>query len=319
MVKCKKCGKEIGNKNFCPQCGEKNEILSCPSCNSQIEKDNIFCPTCGEKIIKDKDKEEDLSKNDDKEEVSSKNDECDEEDLSKNDEGKEEVSSKDEDEKEDLSKNDDGKEEVSSKKDLSDENTKDESSKVDDIVEKSDTDNNEENTSKEYRICPHCKSKIYEDDSQYCIECGKSLDIDIQSFEGIKNTIMIKNLLVLSLISIIISVALSLLFSYLFGFFNQNIDLYPLGFFISLFIVVAIFGSFKDLINAGLLGIITGLVLGLLCNIIVELSTGFQFTYNMFYGYAPIFFTIFGTIIGIISSKYFRNRIVKFFDVEEKI
>lgn len=203
----------------------------------------------------------------------------------------------------------------SSKKDSQDESSKNKSSKAADVVDQSDN-VNEETISKEYKICPHCKTKISDEDSQYCIECGNSLNIDIQSFDGIKKTIKIKDLFFQSIISIVISVVLSLLFSYIFGFFTQTIDLYPFGFFISLFIVVSIFGSFKDLINGGLLGIITGLVLGVLCNIIVEISVGFQFSYNLFNGYAPIFFTIFGAIIGIISTKYFRKSIVNFIDVE---
>ena len=179
----------------------------------------------------------------------------------------------------------------SSKKDSQDESSKNESSKADDVVDQSDN-VNEETISKEYKICPHCKTKISDEDSQYCIECGNSLNIDIQSFDGIKKTIRIKKLFVLSIISIVISVVLSLLFSYIFGFFTQTIDLYPFGFFISLFIVVSIFGSFKDLINGGLLGIITGLVLGFLCNIIVEISVGFQFSYNLFNGYFFFFYCV---------------------------
>ena len=237
MVKCKNCGEEIEDKNFCPKCGTKNESIICPSCNSELNEDDVFCPECGEKI---KDEEE----------------------------------------------------------------IKEETSKE------------TEDTDKEAKICPHCNAKIYEEDAEYCLECGKPLNIDIQSFAGIKATINVKKLIIFSIISIIFSAILSLLFCYIFGMVSPTSDLYPIGFFISLLVVISIFGSFKDLINGGLLGIITGLVIGLLSNTIVELSAGFAFSYQMFFGYAPIIFTIFGAIIGVLSTKYLRNSVSKYIDVE---
>ena len=285
MVKCKNCGEEIEDKNFCPKCGTKNESIICPSCNSELNEDDVFCPECGEKI---KDEEEI------KEETSKETEDTDKKDK------KEETSkeTKDTDKK-------DKKEETSEKTEDTDKEDK-----------KEETSEKTEDTDKEAKICPHCNAKIYEEDAEYCLECGKPLNIDIQSFAGIKATINVKKLIIFSIISIIFSAILSLLFCYIFGMVSPTSDLYPIGFFISLLVVISIFGSFKDLINGGLLGIITGLVIGLLCNSIVELSAGFAFSYQMFFGYAPIIFTIFGAIIGVLSTKFLRNTVSKYIDVE---
>ncbi len=269
MVKCKNCGEEIEDKNFCPKCGTKNESIICPSCNSELNEDDVFCPECGEKIKDEEEIKEETSK-----------------------------------ETEDTDKKD--------KKEETSKETKD----TDKKDKKEETSEKTEDTDKEAKICPHCNAKIYEEDAEYCLECGKPLNIDIQSFAGIKATINVKKLIIFSIISIIFSAILSLLFCYIFGMVSPTSDLYPIGFFISLLVVISIFGSFKDLINGGLLGIITGLVIGLLSNTIVELSAGFAFSYQMFFGYAPIIFTIFGAIIGVLSTKYLRNSVSKYIDVE---
>ena len=132
---------------------------------------------------------------------------------------------------------------------------------------------------------------------------------------GIKNTINFKNLIVCSIISIILSVFISLIFCYIFA--GMHGDYYPIGFIISLIITIGIFGSFKDIINGGLLGIITGLVLGLLSNYIVELSSGFTFSYEMLFGYSAVIFTIFGLIMGIIAVKILRKPVKKLIDVDK--
>lgn len=258
MVKCKNCGEEIDKKNFCPKCGTKNEIMICPSCESELDDDDIFCPECGEKI-KDEPSEEKTEETSEEEEKT--------EDAP--------------DEKEDKTEKTEDKKE-----------------------------------SKELKTCPHCNTKIDDDDAEYCLECGKPINADFQP-TGIKETIQAKKLIIFSIISIIFSIFLSLIFSFIFGMIGQTTDLYPIGFFISLLIIIAIFGSFKDLLNGGLLGIITGLVTGLLCNGIVELSGGFAFSYQMFSGYAPIIFTIFGAIVGVISTKYLRKSVTKYIDVEK--
>ncbi|MBE6502173.1 MAG: zinc-ribbon domain-containing protein [Methanobrevibacter thaueri] len=255
MVKCKNCGEEIDNKNFCPKCGTKNEIMICPSCESELDDDDIFCPECGEKIKDEPSEEKTEDAPDEKEEAPDE---------------KEDKTGKTEDKKE----------------------------------------------SKELKTCPHCNTKIEDEDAEYCLECGKPINADLQS-TGIKETIQAKKLIIFSIISIIFSIFLSLIFSFIFGMIGQTTDLYPIGFFISLLIIIAIFGSFKDLLNGGLLGIITGLVTGLLCNGIVELSGGFAFSYQMFSGYAPIIFTIFGAIVGVISTKYLRKSVTKYIDVEK--
>ena len=266
MVKCKNCGEEIEEKNFCPKCGTKNDIILCPSCNSQLEEEDIFCPECGEKIKDDEELKEESSDNEEEKTPDEKP------------EDEEQEEEKTPDEKHDETK---------------------------------------ETSKKESRICPHCNAKIDEEDAEYCLECGNPINIDAQSFNGIKYTIKTKKLIIFSIISIVFSIGLSLLLSFVFGMMGQNIDLYPVGFFISLFVVIAIFGSFKDLLNGGLLGIITGLVVGLLCNFIVELSSGFAFSYQMFSGYAAIVFTIFGAIVGVISTKYFRKSVSNHIDVEK--
>ncbi|WP_405306922.1 zinc-ribbon domain-containing protein [Methanobrevibacter sp.] len=264
MVKCKNCGEEIENKNFCPKCGTKNETRVCPSCNNKLQEDDIFCPECGEKIMDDEEVKEESSEQDEK------------------------------------------AEEEAEEKQEEPEDTEEEPEEKEDEAE-----NTEE------IICPHCNTKINEADAEYCLECGKPINIDSQSIAGINETIQLKRLIILSIVSIIFSIILSLLFSFILGMIGQNIDLYPIGFFISLFIVIAIFGSFKDLLNGGLLGIITGLVVGLLCNLIVEMSAGFAFSYQMFSGYEAIVFTIFGAIVGVLSTKYFRKSVSNHLDVEK--
>ena len=50
MVKCPDCGNDVGDSNFCPNCGtriekEKPKTL-CPSCGNDVGDSN-FCPNCG--------------------------------------------------------------------------------------------------------------------------------------------------------------------------------------------------------------------------------------------------------------------------------
>ena len=94
-------------------------------------------------------------------------------------------------------------------------------------------------------------------------------------------------------------------------------DYYPIGFVISIILIVGIFGSFKEVINGGLLGLITGLVIGILSTYIVELSCGFKFSYMMLYGYGSVILTVLGLIMGIISSQSLRNSVKKLIDVEK--
>ena len=163
--------------------------------------------------------------------------------------------------------------------------------------------------------CPHCNTEIDDSGIIYCPECGKAIEIDKNSLEGIKYTIKLKELIIFSIVSIVFSAFISLIFSFLFSSMGLT-DLYPIGFIISLVIFVAIFGSFKDLLNGGLLGIITGLVLGLVSNSIILVSNGFQYNYVMLFGYTPIILTIIGLIVGVLSSVYLREKISKIIDVE---
>lgn len=218
-------------------------------------------------------------------------------------------------------KNDEENEKVNEDKKESEEPEEDKNQKKPESPQEEPTKENEpeedKNQEKPVKKCPYCNAELDDEDIEFCTECGKQFNIDMQSFEGIKITIQAKNVVIFSIISIIFSTILSIIFSFILGNISQTTDLYPIGFFISLLIIVGIFGSFKDLINGGLVGIITGLVLGLICNAIVELTGGFTFSYEMFYGYAPIVFTIFGAIVGVLSTKYLRKSIMNYIDVEK--
>ena len=57
--------------------------------------------------------------------------------------------------------------------------------------------------------------------------------------------------------------------------------------------------------------------MGLLSNYIVELSSGFTFSYEMLFGYSAVIFTIFGLIMGIIAVKILRKPVAKLIDVDK--
>ena len=259
-------------------------MVECPKCGNEVEDSN-FCDKCGEKIIEVK-----------------KCPKCDAE-LGKNSVFCPNCGTKVKDDSAEEKKETDETDDKPAEK--SEEKTSDKS------VEES----KEKNQKKISAKCPHCNTEIDESDVEFCPECGKPINIDKQTFEGIKLTIQPKKLLIFSILAIICASFLALILSFIFGMVN-TVDLYPLGFFISLLVVVGIFGSFKDLINGGILGIFTGLVLGLLSSLIVELSCGYAFSYEMFSGYAPIILTIFGAIVGVLSTKYLRKYVIKYFDVE---
>ena len=274
MVKCPKCGNEAHDNPYCANCGTK------------IEKE-IICPECNQKL----DESSAFCPN-----CGTKLDDSGEE---KNKDNEDEASKEETEDKKETSQ-----EEETDKKDKEDK-------KEEPKEEIKETTSNTDDSEKKY--CAFCNTEI-DDETDFCPECGKSVNIDKQSMSGIRNTINFKNLILCSIISIILSVFISLIFCYLFGRIPG--DYYPLGFIISLVISIGIFGSFKDIINGGLLGIITGLVLGLLANYIVELSSGFAFSYEMLFGYSAVIFTIFGLIMGIIATGL-RKHVVKFIDVEK--
>lgn len=290
MVKCPECGKEVEDNNFCGNCG--TEIIKenvCSNCGKQLDDGHVFCPNCGKKI-KDDSQEEEIS---------------DEEETTPTDESEEETSQ--EDTENDESEEDEESEEETTPTDESEEDEESEEETEDEEENISDTDK---------KLCPYCNCEIEDDDVVFCPECGKSIEIDKQSMKGIRNTIEFKKLTVFTLISIGLSFLLSLALSYIIGMLNFG-DLYPVGFIISLVLIIGIFGSFKEIINGGLLGLITGLVIGILSTYIVELSCGFKFSYMMLYGYGSIIFTVLGLIIGKISSQLLRNSVKKLIDVEK--
>ncbi|MBR2558669.1 MAG: hypothetical protein IKE95_09950, partial [Methanobrevibacter sp.] len=49
---------------------------------------------------------------------------------------------------------------------------------------------------------------------------------------------------------------------------------------------------------------------------IVEMSSGFSFSYEMLFGYSAVIFTIFGLIMGILSVKVLKKYIKKYVDVD---
>ena len=265
-------------------------MVECPNCGKEVG-DNNFCGNCGTKI--------------DKSNVCPEcNTELDDESVFCPQCGKKV--------KEDLETEETKTEETEPEDKKETEETTEETEPED----KKETEETTEETEPEDNAhCPFCNTKI-DEETEFCPECGKSISLDKQSFEGIRATIKLKKIIVVSIISLILLFILSIAFTYIFAVATPKADYYCVGFFMSLLIVVGIFGSFRDLINGGLLGIINGLVLGLFAAFIVEMCNGYSFSYELLSGYGAVIFTIFGLIVGIISSKYLRKRIVKHIDVE---
>ena len=268
----------------CPNCGkEVGDNNFCGNCGTKIDKSNV-CPECNTELDDEsvfcpqcgKKVKEDLETEEKKETEETKTEETEPEDKKETEETTEETEPEDKKETEETT---------------------------------------EETEPEDNAHCPFCNTKI-DEETEFCPECGKSISLDKQSFEGIRATIKLKKIIVVSIISLILLFILSIAFTYIFAVATPKADYYCVGFFMSLLIVVGIFGSFRDLINGGLLGIINGLVLGLFAAFIVEMCNGYSFSYELLSGYGAVIFTIFGLIVGIISSKYLRKRIVKHIDVE---
>jgi hypothetical protein len=264
----------------CPNCGkEANDDPYCSNCGTKIEQKSV-CPQCNSEV----------------DEESAFCPKCGT--KLKDDSAAEEQVNEEKVEEE--------------KKDIADEE------KVEEKTDEEPKEDNEIKTEEKFsyvekQYCPFCNSEL-DEGTIFCQECGKPVEIDKQSFAGIKNTINFKNLLIWTVISVIIAIFISLMFCYILGSTGKY---YEVGFIISLIICVGIFGSFKDVVNGGLLGIITGLVLGILSESIIAISNGFSYGYDMLFGYSAIVFTIVGLIIGIISSKYLRGHIKEKIDVEK--
>lgn len=274
-------------------------MVECPNCGKEVG-DNNFCGNCGTKI--------------DKSNVCPEcNTELDDESVFCPQCGKKVKEDLETDfETEDKKETEETKTEKTEPEETTEE-TKTEETKTEDKKETEET--TEETEPEDNAHCPFCNTEI-DEETEFCPECGKSISLDKQSFEGIRATIKLKKIIVVSIISLILLFILSIAFTYIFAVATPKADYYCVGFFMSLLIVVGIFGSFRDLINGGLLGIINGLVLGLFAAFIVEMCNGYSFSYELLSGYGAVIFTIFGLIVGIISSKYLRKRIVKHIDVE---
>jgi len=181
MVKCPNCGEE-SESNFCPNCGEKLEAeITCPHCQSKIEAGSLFCSECGEKIETDE-KEED-EKTPDKEDT---------------------IEKKETDEK------------TPDKEDTIEKKETDEKDKNE---EKKSSDNNETSNKedKNAKYCPHCSEKLDEDGAIFCSNCGKMVEVDEYSFNGIIQSIKFKRLIIVSLLGFVVTFVLGIILSFVAG------------------------------------------------------------------------------------------------------
>ena len=281
MVKCPNCGEE-SESNFCPNCGEKLEVeITCPHCQAKIEAGSLFCSECGEKIETDE-KEED-KKTPDKEDT---------------------IEKKETDEK------------TPDKEDTIEKKETDEKDKNE---EKKSSDNNETSNKedKNAKYCPHCSEKLDEDGAIFCSNCGKMVEVDEYSFNGIIQSIKFKRLIIVSLLGFVVTFVVGIILSFVAGAIGSQSITYPVFLIIALFIGVGFFASFfKDILNSGLCGIIIGLLFGILANTAVEISTGFAYSYTIFSGYEIAIFTVLGLIFALIANKLLRNIVLKYVNAD---
>lgn len=48
LIKCKECNHEISSTaEFCPHCGYKNDVRTCPECGALVKEDDEICKECG--------------------------------------------------------------------------------------------------------------------------------------------------------------------------------------------------------------------------------------------------------------------------------
>ena len=48
LIKCKECNHEISSTaEYCPHCGYKNDVRTCPECGALVKEDDEICKECG--------------------------------------------------------------------------------------------------------------------------------------------------------------------------------------------------------------------------------------------------------------------------------
>ena len=176
----------------------------------------------------------------------------------------------------------------------------------------------EKETTKEVKHCPHCNEVLDEDEAVFCSNCGKAINASENSSDGIIQSINFKKLIIVSILGVIVSFVLGIILSLIIGLTGQGTIGYPIALIIALFIGIGFFASFfEDILNSGLTGIIIGFVFGLLANTCIEISSGFQFSYQLFSGYEIIIFTVLGLIFALLANKFLRNIVLKYIDVDK--
>ena len=176
----------------------------------------------------------------------------------------------------------------------------------------------EKETSENVKYCPHCNEVLDEDEAVFCFNCGKPIEGEETSPDGIIESINFKKLIIVSILGLLVTFVFGIIFSLLIGLTGQETIGYPMALIIALFIGVGFFASFfKDILNSGLTGIIIGFIFGLLSNTCVEISSGFKFSYQLFSGYEIIIFTVLGLIFALLANKFLRNIVLKYIDVDK--
>ncbi len=270
----------------CPNCGEEADTNFCPNCGEKLESE-ITCPHCQSKV----------------EAGSLFCSEC----------GKKiEQDEKETPAKEDKKEEDKKTEDKDSKKEK-DEKTSDKKESKD-KKEKTDS----KDSKKEEKYCPHCNEKLDEDGAIFCSNCGKMIEVDEYSFNGIIRSINFKRLILVSILGFAVTFVLGILLSFVAGLIGFQSVTYPIFLIIAIFLGVGFFASFfKDILNSGLSGIIIGLLFGFFANTAVEMSTGFRFSYELFSGYEIVIFMILGLIISVIANRFLRNIVLKYVNVDD--
>ena len=171
---------------------------------------------------------------------------------------------------------------------------------------------------KDKKYCPNCNEELDEEEAVFCSNCGQRIEADENSVNGIIESIDFKRLIIVSIIGFIITFVLGIIFAYIIGLTGQKSIGYPIALTIAVVLGTGFFASFfKDILNSGLTGIIIGFLFGLLANTCIEISSGFQFTYDLFSGYEIIIFTVLGLVLAFIANKFLRDIILKYIDLDK--